>query len=244
MNNSLKVHPNIKLIIIDTLQLVRGNIRNNETLYGNDYKDLAILKQFADKNHITILLIHHFRKMNDVGDAFNRFSGSTGIIGAADTMLALFKEKREDNKAKFIISGRDIEDDELLLEFNSRTCNWNKIGQYNELEKIKEKRLYGSNPIIRTVRKLLADSDSNAIEITSTELYKKIIEVTGTRPKEKDAKGITRTLNKMQFDMLEYDGIYFSPPPPNGGANGRKMYLSIPKSEEDNTMYTKEQGYI
>lgn len=244
MTNSLKVHPNIKLIIIDTLQLVRGDVRKNETLYGNDYKDLAILKKFADKNHITILLIHHFRKMNDAGDAFNRFSGSTGIIGAADTMLALFKEKRESNKATFAISGRDIEDDELILSFNSNTCKWEVIGKYDELEKIEQKQIYASNPTIKTIRKILFESDENCFEITSSELYKKIIKYTGSRPKAKNAAGLTKEINKLQYDMLDYDGIYYSPPSTNGGANGRKMFFSISHSEDDKTIYTKEQGYI
>lgn len=243
LTNSLQEHPNIKLIIIDTLQLIRGDIRKNDTLYGNDYKDLSILKKFADANHITILLIHHFRKMNDGGDAFNRFSGSTGIIGAADTMFALYKEKREDNKSILAMSGRDIEEDELMLSFNQDTHTWSVEGGRDELEKIRNRKLYSSNPIIITIRKLLAESKDNAIELTSAELYTKIMEITG-RPKEKDAKGLTRTLNKLQFDMLEYDGIYYSPPPTNGGSNGRKMFFSIPIREDDNVIYTRETGYI
>lgn len=244
LSNSLKENPNIKLVIIDTMQLVRGDVRKNDTLYGNDYKDLSILKKFADKNHIAILLIHHFRKMNDNGDAFNRFSGSTGIIGAVDTMFALFKEQRRDNQAIFYMSGRDIEEDELILSSDSHTHMWNVIGGHDELEKIRKRKLYASNPIIITIRKLLASSSDNSIEISSSELYKKIMEITGSRPREQNAAGLTRTINKMQYDILEYDGIYYSPPPTNGGSNGRKMFFSIPDSEDDNIIYTKENGYI
>ena len=244
LTNCLKEHPNIKLIIIDTMQLIRGTIGKNETLYGNDYKDLSILKKFADENHITILLIHHFRKMLDNGDAFNRFSGSTGIIGVTDTMFALYKEQRRDKQSIFAISGRDIEEDELIISFDHTTHLWNIDGSRDEFDRIKNKKLYANNPIIITIRKIIDDSDSNSIALTATELYKKIIEVTGNRPKESNPSGLTRTLNKMQFDMLEYDGIHYEPPPTNGGASGRKMYFSIPKTYDDNKIFTKEQGYI
>lgn len=244
LTNSLKKNPNIKLIIIDTMQLVRGTIGKNETLYGNDYKDLSILKKFADKNHITILLIHHFRKMLDNGDVFNRFSGSTGIIGVADVMFALYKEQRNDKQSILAMSGRDIEEDELIISFDSTTCRWYLDGSREEFDKIKKKRLYDSNPTIITIRKLLSNSETNSIKLTASELYEKIIEITGSRPKENQASGLTKTLNRIQFDMLEYDGIHYEPPPTNGGASGRKMYFCIPKTEDDNKIYTKEQGYI
>lgn len=54
-----------KLIVIDTLQKIRGNSTNSDTAYGNDYKDLGKLKSFADDKGICILLVHHLRKMKD-----------------------------------------------------------------------------------------------------------------------------------------------------------------------------------
>ena len=53
-------HPDTSLIIIDTLQMIRGTTYDNT--YANDYRDLSALKQLADAHGIAILLIHHLRK--------------------------------------------------------------------------------------------------------------------------------------------------------------------------------------
>lgn len=214
----------IKLIIIDTLQLVRGLSNKNDTLYGNDYKEISKLKKFADDNHICILVIHHFRKMQDVSDTFNQISGTTGITGAADTLISLSKEERFEDKTLLSLTGRDIEGGEFILKSNKKTHIWELIGSQNELQEFNKKFLYQQNPIIRTINKLL-EEHSNVIEITSTELYNEIIFHTKTTPKVKSASALTKTINKLQLDMLKYDGIYYEPPNPNGGANGRKLYF-------------------
>jgi RecA-family ATPase len=71
-------HPDTTLIIIDTLQMVRGTGYDNT--YANDYRDLSVLKKLADKHGAAILLIHHLRKEN-ADDVFNRISGTTGVQG-------------------------------------------------------------------------------------------------------------------------------------------------------------------
>ncbi len=61
----ISMHNDTKLVVIDTLQKIRGNSTNSDTAYGNDYKDLSKLKAFADDKGICILLVHHLRKMKD-----------------------------------------------------------------------------------------------------------------------------------------------------------------------------------
>ena len=53
----------------------------------------------------------------DSDDPFNEVSGSTGIIGAADTSFIL-KRKRTKDTASLLVSGRDVEYQELTLQFN------------------------------------------------------------------------------------------------------------------------------
>ncbi len=76
LQNTLNENPNIKLIIIDTLQKVRGAQVRGETWYASDYKEIAKLKKFADVNKVCVLAIHHLRKQKD-SDPFNQISGST-----------------------------------------------------------------------------------------------------------------------------------------------------------------------
>ena len=114
-------YPDTGLITIDTFQRVRGSAKN--TGYANDYEEINRIKALADKYRIAILLVHHLRKMPD-NDPFNMVSGSTGIIGAVDSLYVLEKDSRADNKARLHVTGRDIEDMQLLLEFDRDNTIW------------------------------------------------------------------------------------------------------------------------
>ena len=57
----LAEHPDTVLVIIDTLQMIRGS--NYDNTYANDYRDLSALKRIADAHGIAILLIHHLPMM-------------------------------------------------------------------------------------------------------------------------------------------------------------------------------------
>ena len=115
----LTEHPATKLVIIDTLQKVRDSkgSTGKAGMYGNDYDDISSIKRIADDFNIAVLLVHHLRKLQDSDDPFNDVSGSTGIIGAADTNFIL-RRKRSGNAATLLVSGRDVEYQELTLQFN------------------------------------------------------------------------------------------------------------------------------
>ena len=112
----LSEHPDTVLIIIDTLQMIRGAGYDNT--YANDYRDLSVLKHIADAHGIAILLIHHLRK-ELADDVFSRISGTTAISGAVDSSFTLVEDKRGSGKAKLSCIGRDIEYRELTLEHNA-----------------------------------------------------------------------------------------------------------------------------
>lgn len=118
-------YPDTALIVIDTLQAIRGPT-NDINPYASDYRDITALKLLADKYGIAILLIHHLRKMSD-DDPMNMISGTTGISGAADSSFVLIKDKRGGKDATLYCTGRDIEYRELRLTFDSETHIWNLI---------------------------------------------------------------------------------------------------------------------
>lgn len=91
----LTEHSATKLVIIDTLQKVRDSkgSAGKAGMYGNDYDDISSIKRIADGFNIAILLVHHLRKLQDSDDPFNDVSGSTGIIGAADTNFILRRKR-------------------------------------------------------------------------------------------------------------------------------------------------------
>ncbi|MDL2235993.1 helicase RepA family protein [Christensenellaceae bacterium OttesenSCG-928-L17] len=106
-------HPDTKLIIIDTLQKIRES-GSDKFSYANDYELVGKLKQFADNNHLCLLLVHHTRKQQ-ADDKFDMISGTNGLMGAADGAFLLQKEKRTSNSATLDISGRDQQDQRLHL---------------------------------------------------------------------------------------------------------------------------------
>ena len=121
----LTKHPDTNLVVIDTLQRIRL-VANDVNPYANDYRDLGVLKELADKHQIAIALIHHLRKMND-DDPMNMISGTTGISGAADSSFVLRKDRRSARTATLYCTGRDIEYHELSLEFDPTAHVWNLL---------------------------------------------------------------------------------------------------------------------
>lgn len=84
----VREHPDTRLIIIDTLQKIR-ELGGEAYSYADDYQIVGRLKQFADKNGICMLVVHHTRK-TPAGDKFERISGTTGLLGcAAGTMISI-----------------------------------------------------------------------------------------------------------------------------------------------------------
>jgi len=109
-------HRDLKIVFIDTLQMVRGS---TDSSYGSDYKELSVLKALADKLEITVIVVHHTRKCKDI-DPFNMISGSTGVDGS----LVLIESKRGSRNAKIFCVARDIENTEINLHFDSDLKKW------------------------------------------------------------------------------------------------------------------------
>lgn len=154
LENELKIHKKIGLIVIDTMQKIRGKVIKNEGMYSSDYREMAVLKQFADKHKIAILLVHHLRKMKD-DDIFNCISGSNGLMGACDTVFVISRKKREDDEAELAMTGRDIRQGELIITFNKEKYIWEPIATPEQIKINKEKHDYENNVVVKTIKGLL-----------------------------------------------------------------------------------------
>ena len=126
----LTEHPDTNLIVIDTLQKIRDIVPDSNS-YANDYRDLSMLKNLADKHHIAILLVHHLRKMKD-DDPMNMISGTTGISGATDSNFVLKRKDRNSPHAELHCTGRDIESRVLELSFQKETHTWELVNPLEE----------------------------------------------------------------------------------------------------------------
>ena len=119
-------HPNTTLIVIDTLKNIRDTVQD-KNLYSSDYEDMKMLRKITDKHKVTLLLVHHTRKMLDP-DPLNTISGSTGLAGAVDGLWILEKTKRTGDKGKLTISNRDTKGYTFDIQLNDETLHWDFIG--------------------------------------------------------------------------------------------------------------------
>lgn len=130
INSFLGGHPDTRLIVIDTLEHIR-NVDYDKNMYSCDYRDMTRLRGITDHHNLTLLLVHHTRKMFDP-DPLNTLSGSTGLVGSVDGVFVLEKATRTGSKAKLTIANRDTEGFCFDLDFDKACCRWNFCG--NRLE--------------------------------------------------------------------------------------------------------------
>jgi hypothetical protein len=124
-NNFLAGHPDTRLIVIDTLERVRDT-EFDKSIYACDYRDMTTLREITNKYKLTLLLIHHTRKMGD-SDPLNTLSGSMGLVGSVDGVFVLEKDKRTGQDAKLTIANRDTEGFCFKLRFDPENCKWGFI---------------------------------------------------------------------------------------------------------------------
>lgn len=118
-------HPDTGLIVIDIFQKIRGSLKEG-TLYANDCKEMNMLKAFADKHNIAVVLVHHAKKGSE-SDPQDSISGTNGIAGSADNNLILKKHSRYESVAVLSILGRDVTSRELHISMNDINCIWEKL---------------------------------------------------------------------------------------------------------------------
>ena len=139
----LAAHAAVKLVIVDTFQMVREPSR--DSAYAADYADLTPLKKLADANGIAVVVVHHTRKMGDA-DVFNTVSGTTGITGCADSTMVLSNVNRADGNATVSLTGRDREFLELKVRF--RDCRWHLV-EVTSREELEERDV--PDDVLRTL---------------------------------------------------------------------------------------------
>ncbi len=121
-----------RLVVIDTLTRAWGG--------GLDWNDvgpvteaLGRLQRLALETDCCILTVDHLRKPNGMAaDPITDILGSTGKVAVADTVLGLYKNP-DGRGATLRITGRDIEDAQLAIEFDAPTCAWQLLGDAREV---------------------------------------------------------------------------------------------------------------
>jgi hypothetical protein len=118
----LDTRPDARLVVIDVFAKVRGNSAPGVNPYDADYAAMGRAKRIADQYGIAVILVHHLRKM--AADDFTaELSGTNGVAGSADTIMAL-KRPRGEADGVLHITGRDVDEAERAMRFHPDNGTW------------------------------------------------------------------------------------------------------------------------
>lgn len=116
-----------RLVIVDVWTKVRGRPDGKKTQYADDFDTLAVLQQIALKHCIAIVVLHHASKRDNPEDPFDLVSGTTGLTGAADSVMILRKEAGQAD-AILYGRGRDLPVFEKAMRFDETRGLWSVLG--------------------------------------------------------------------------------------------------------------------
>lgn len=104
MRKFLSDHANERpLVILDTLGKVKGAYKGNDA-YANDYMQMSALKDEVDRVPGSSLIVVHHTNKGEKTDFLDTVSGTQGLAGAADSILAIKRERNTNDSTLFVTS--------------------------------------------------------------------------------------------------------------------------------------------
>lgn len=231
LDTYLKQRPDNGMVVVDTLQKAR-DVGGSRDVYGRDYADVGALKKLADSRNVALVLVHHLNKGKDDGDPFVRISGTNGLTGAADTMMVMTKAKRNEDTTTLSVTGRDVEMQELVLQFDKNSCLWKNLGDVDAFAEQQARAEYVDNPIVKVIKRLLEQSPTGEWSGTCQQLLDAGIPI--VRMSLADTpRALAGKLKGLDGPLMEYDGIIREHKDNGtGGGKNRFYYAGAPQFEE------------
>lgn len=227
LGNYFDTHSNAKLVIIDTLQKIRGKALPREDAYAQDYREMGAVKSFLDKRGLSVLFVHHNRKLRDDADPFNMISGTNGIMGAADTIWTIVKSSRTKGEATLYVTGRDVEQLETVVEFDKGKFRWKVMGTLEAVTAQRERQEYEQNTVVAAIRAIL--QRQTKWSGSAGELMEEGRRLIGCNISP-TCQSLSRELSRIDCQLLEIDGIVHRTS--KNGTGGKKHYLHYQDSSE------------
>ena len=181
------------------LQKIRGGaLPSRASAYAADYDLMGRLKRFADSHHIAVVLVHHLNKLKDVSDPYDRISGSTGLMGAADTTVLISRERGSDD-ATVSYTGRDVWGEDFHLRMQEG--RWQAISA-----EARAREAFEKDDLVRLIRDLADEAIGGAFKVSLQGLMDAAADrygavIAGTKNE------LSRRLEELAPGLEEYDGI-------------------------------------
>ena len=233
LEDHLKKYPDTRLLIVDTLQKVRGQALPREGPYAQDYREMETLKGFMDKRGVSVLFVHHNRKMKDDGDPFNMISGTNGLMGAADTIWTITKANRADEEATLHVTGRDVAQSDTVIRFDKSSWTWKPMGSADWLAEQRARLAYDGSPIVKTIKKLLDQSPGHRWDGTAKDLMEAGKYIARAYLAVNTTK-LGHEIKAIEKPLFDFDGIVHAVSK-TGGSGGKKhsfYYQDLGQFEE------------
>jgi hypothetical protein len=126
----LDEHPDTRLVVIDVWTRIRPFASNHSDRYQADYEAASAVQALGIRRGVAVLALYHRRKAES-SDFVETVQGTFGTAGAADTIIVI-KRARGEADATLHVTGRDVEERELALQFSPETGMWELLGDAAE----------------------------------------------------------------------------------------------------------------
>jgi AAA domain len=127
------LHPNIEVVVVDTLAKLRMPPSGRGSAYDQDYESTDPFKSLADELGLSLILLHHQSKATR-DDWVDTMNASSGLSGAVDTLL-LLNRKRGEDAATLNVTGRDVDSEDYHIEWDAQTFTWTMRGKAEDFER-------------------------------------------------------------------------------------------------------------
>lgn len=129
-------HPDLSIVIIDTLVHIKPDNVKNKDEYEHIYKIFTPLHDLAMELDIAIVVIHHAKKgsggKNQEDHVFDNLYGSVANLGAADTIIMIDRNSTTE-VGKFSVQSRQLSDAAHTVRFDGSRRRWIYGGEVNTL---------------------------------------------------------------------------------------------------------------
>jgi hypothetical protein len=139
LDQFLAEHPDVRLVIFDTLEYIRPPITKDGQLYSQDVAALRKLKDLADKYApCYFIILHHSNKSKDHSDDVILSAGGTnGIAGSCDTIMQL--QGKPDETKVWRGKGRRIPPFSYIVKMDER-AGYQYVGEAQAVNRSSEER--------------------------------------------------------------------------------------------------------
>jgi DNA-binding transcriptional ArsR family regulator len=126
LSTFLKEHNDCRLVIIDSFAKIKPVRPKNADAYEFEMAWGGALQSLAQERQVCILLIYHNRK-SEGEDPIDDVMGSTSLTAAVDAVLIL-RRGRGEADGTLLVTGRDVEEQELAMKFHPAEGLWELLG--------------------------------------------------------------------------------------------------------------------